>query len=276
VGPAATFLGAAVVAWAALAQARTARLRHDEQTRADIHRRITESFSKAAEQLGSDKLAVRLGGIYTMERISRESWTDYWPAMETLSAIVRESGRLTQQTDSKITTDVAAVMEVLSRRSSDAKKYEVENHLFFDLSNADLRGAELYNLDFYAAQMNDVNLQGAELRGCKFKYGRLGRVNFSDADLSDIELSGAFLDDANFRGMRGENCSLYGTSLAHAEFTDAKLELSSFERAHCVGTILTRANLRDSMLTWYQICWATYDEPPVIDGAALVFPNNSV
>ncbi len=50
-----------------------------EQTRADIQRRVSESFSKAAEQLGSDKLAVRLGGIYTLERILRESWPDYWP-----------------------------------------------------------------------------------------------------------------------------------------------------------------------------------------------------
>jgi hypothetical protein len=31
---------------------------------ADRQRRITESFSKAVEQLSSDKLEVRLGGIY--------------------------------------------------------------------------------------------------------------------------------------------------------------------------------------------------------------------
>jgi hypothetical protein len=31
-------------------------LRHEEQTNADRHRRITEGFAKAVEQLGSDKL----------------------------------------------------------------------------------------------------------------------------------------------------------------------------------------------------------------------------
>jgi hypothetical protein len=38
---------------------------------------IIESFTKAVEQLGSDKLQVRLGGIYTLERITRESDVDY-------------------------------------------------------------------------------------------------------------------------------------------------------------------------------------------------------
>ena len=60
-------------------QAEIARLRHEEQTKADLQRRITESFTKAIEHLGSDNLQVRLGGIYTLERISRESELDYWP-----------------------------------------------------------------------------------------------------------------------------------------------------------------------------------------------------
>ena len=71
-------------------QAKTAAERHKEQTDADRERRITESFAKAVEQLGDDKLEVRLGGIYTLERIARESERDYWPIMETLTAYVRE------------------------------------------------------------------------------------------------------------------------------------------------------------------------------------------
>jgi hypothetical protein len=51
---------------------------------------ITDSFSKAVEQLGSDKLEVRLGGIYTLERISKESVDDYWTVIDNLAAFVRE------------------------------------------------------------------------------------------------------------------------------------------------------------------------------------------
>lgn len=95
-----------LVAWAALRQARTATRqaqiatrvaeianrqaeiasqRHEAQTKADQQRRITETFSKATEQLASEKIEARLGGIYTLERISRESPDDYWVVMETLT-----------------------------------------------------------------------------------------------------------------------------------------------------------------------------------------------
>jgi hypothetical protein len=86
-------IGAALLIIAALLQAATAQRRHREQTVADRQRRITESFSKAAEQLGSDKIEMRLGGIYTLERISRESPDDYWTVMETLCAFVRERSK---------------------------------------------------------------------------------------------------------------------------------------------------------------------------------------
>jgi hypothetical protein len=77
---------AAVPAWIAL-------LRHFAQTEADRQRRITESFSKAPEQLGSDKIEARRGGIYTLERVSRESPGDYGTVMETLCTFVRKRAR---------------------------------------------------------------------------------------------------------------------------------------------------------------------------------------
>jgi hypothetical protein len=75
-------VGAALLILAALLQAGIAARRHLAQTEADKQRRITESFAKATEQLGSEKIEVRLGGIYTLERISRESLSDYWTIME--------------------------------------------------------------------------------------------------------------------------------------------------------------------------------------------------
>jgi hypothetical protein len=51
---------------------------------------ITERFTRAVDQLGSDKLELRLGGIYALERIARDSQPDHWPIMEILTAYVRE------------------------------------------------------------------------------------------------------------------------------------------------------------------------------------------
>jgi hypothetical protein len=169
-----TFVAGSIVAWAALKQARTstrlaqtaaeqakiAMLRHEEQTRTDLQRRITESFTKAVEQLGSDKLQVRLGGIYTLERISRESELDYWPIMETLTAFVRErapwrgENPAVSQTVARIyqedtpqqshpPTDIAAVLTVIMRRDARSREREKSENWQLDLRSTDLRGAFL-------------------------------------------------------------------------------------------------------------------------------------
>jgi Pentapeptide repeats (8 copies) len=53
-------------------------------------KQVTERFSKAVEMLGNeDSLHVRLGGIYALERIARDSDDDYWQVMEVLTAFVR-------------------------------------------------------------------------------------------------------------------------------------------------------------------------------------------
>jgi len=52
---------------------------------------ITERFTRAIEQLGNEEsMAVRLGGIYALERIAKDSEKDHWIAMEVLTAYVRE------------------------------------------------------------------------------------------------------------------------------------------------------------------------------------------
>jgi hypothetical protein len=100
---------------AGVAVAGVALRRHFAQTDADRQRRITESYSKAVEQLASDKMEMRLGGIYTLERISRESPDDYWTVMETLCAFVRERARwkepeetLSEKVDEKAETTESA------------------------------------------------------------------------------------------------------------------------------------------------------------------------
>jgi hypothetical protein len=80
VNPMVAGVGGAALVWAAIRQAQTATRttmsnsrRNEEQTRAEQQRRVTESFSKATEQLASEKMEARLGGIYTLERLAQEA-----------------------------------------------------------------------------------------------------------------------------------------------------------------------------------------------------------
>ena len=51
---------------------------------------MTDRYTKAIEQLGSDKLDVRIGGIFALERIARDSARDHPTVMEVLAAFIRE------------------------------------------------------------------------------------------------------------------------------------------------------------------------------------------
>lgn len=52
---------------------------------------ITERFTRAIEQLGNEKIEIRLGGIYSLERISNESEKDYRSIMDILTAYIRKN-----------------------------------------------------------------------------------------------------------------------------------------------------------------------------------------
>lgn len=57
-------------------------------------KQITERFSKAVELLGSDKIDIRLGGIYALERIAKDSPKDHWTIMEVLTSFIQEKSPL--------------------------------------------------------------------------------------------------------------------------------------------------------------------------------------
>ena len=51
---------------------------------------VTDRYAKAIEQLGSEKLDVRIGGICALERVARDSARDHPAVMEMLAAFIRE------------------------------------------------------------------------------------------------------------------------------------------------------------------------------------------
>ena len=87
---------------------------------------ITERFTRAIDQLGSKRLEIRLGGIYALERIARDSSRDQGPIMEVLTTYVRQHAAWTEPIDAPVAVetatapecppDVQAVMTVLGRR----------------------------------------------------------------------------------------------------------------------------------------------------------------
>lgn len=101
-----------------------------EQLRLAEQGQITERFARAVEQLGATdeqgepRLEVRLGGIYSLERIARDSQADHWTVMEVLTGYVRHNVKRSAQADPRLIhaeagtlrADIQAVLDVIRRR----------------------------------------------------------------------------------------------------------------------------------------------------------------
>ena len=175
---------------------------------------ITERFTRAIEQLGSDKLEIRLGGIYALERIARDSEKDHWPIMEVLTAYVRENSPLPEEAEDgekrdpePITTDIQAILTVIGRRrvEFDLRGQWLDlsrtNLSDANLSDASLSGAYLLRANLSQANLSKANLSGACLFGADLSGAKLSRVNLSGANVFGADLSEANVFGANLKGL---------------------------------------------------------------------------
>src|SRR6266487_2790964 len=146
---------------------------------------ITERFTRAIEQLGSDNLDVRLGGIYALERIASSSQADRGPILEVLTAYVRRHSPWP-----------AAGWEYGA-----ATPPEPDDRQLASLRNASLRGVQGRNARLRGAVLKQADLTNALLDGADLQAADLQRANLTGANLSGADLHGAALDGAVLRGI---------------------------------------------------------------------------
>lgn len=209
----------------------------------DRQRQIAASISNVAEQLGSDKLEVRLSGIYSLEQIAKESPSDYRTFIDILAAFVRKRSIQHSQSDEPPATDIAAALMVINRRSAVGGQYVVVDLRGAILRQADLRSARLEMADLSDARLEGANLREAHLERANLRDARLGMASLVDAHLEAAMLSGASLYGANLRG-----ANLEMANLQYAQLSNAHLGRANLESANLRGASLDGANLRDARL----------------------------
>lgn len=170
----------------------------------------TERYGRAMALLGDDKIEVRLGGIYTLERLARESGRDHGPITEVLAAYTREHARWQtgESAPARIRADLQAILTVLGRRH--APFDPAQSHI--DLHGTSLARAYLPYANLEGAFLYETNLEGAILQGANLRGATLWKANFSGAILE-----GAHLEAADLTGAAG----LTREQLKGAHFDDA-------------------------------------------------------
>ena len=178
-------------------------------------------FAQALDQLGSEQLDVRLGGIYGLERVAARSSGDavaayrpprtdvdtsssvFWSSqdriqvLEVLSAYVRTTshrppiGPATSDSLQVRQPDVHAALTVLARRT------ELPGDPPLDLSGSLVPGARLG-----WARLAGTDLRGADVRGTSLQHADLVGVHLEQALLCGTQLQDADLRGAHLAGAR--------------------------------------------------------------------------
>jgi pentapeptide repeat protein len=236
---------------------------------------LTDRYTKAIEQLGSEALDLRLGGIYALEQLATDSQRpqDQSTIVEVLSAFVRVRSqplfryRQDEKDGKKVPplflvedrsfeaqaleyakgldsqpVDVAAAIKVLGRLRH---RRGVSRG---DLSHAYLRAADFSNANFQGANLVGATLEIAGLRGADFTGAHLAYIQMTgawanDADFSGADLQSAVLADAHVRGAKFHNTRLFG-----AKFTDAKgMTMEQVQAARIDRETVLPDHLRDQL-----------------------------
>jgi uncharacterized protein YjbI with pentapeptide repeats len=242
--------------------------------------KITDRFSKAVEQLGNDKLEIRLGGIYALERIAIDSEKDRPQIMEIFTAFVRNNSSqrkneihestsllmpsvgnwhsLTPQ--NKLDTDIQAVLTVIGRRKSvgvNKKEWPLDLNRTY-LSKAYLEKAYLVGTHFQdtlleGAFFREANLERVDFYRANLKNAILSRANLKGSWLWKADLEKAILEKVNLKGATlREAClkgaTLWEANLEQANLCSANLEGANFYRANLKGAHLSEANFQEASI----------------------------
>jgi hypothetical protein len=229
---------------------------------------MTDRYSRAVEQLGqqgSDKLHIRLGGIYALERLARDSPRDQPTIHEILATFIRTtapSAPVSAPVDAfqflpkfacpadapkSPTPDVQAALEVLARRDI---SHDVR---MLDLSRSCLRGLTYFGLLMDEAGLSFMNLGDVDLSDATL------RANFSNSSLTGARLKGATLSQSRLSGSSLLLADLTDASLWAADLGGAVLARANLTRANLAGANLEGANLDEANLTGADLTGASHD-----------------
>ena len=187
---------------------------------------VTDRYTKAIEQLGSyNKLDVRIGGIYALERVAHDSARDHPTVMEVLAAFIRAHSRepwpVPESDGSPVPRgsfprpDVQAALTVIGRRNVMFDQQRI------DLSAAVLPGALLFSANLTRLRLVGADLTGANLQGANLTDASLQDAGLQDADLTRADLTRADLTRADLTGASLGGADLTGADLRGTNLTDA-------------------------------------------------------
>lgn len=221
-------------------------------------RRITELYTKAVEQLGSDKAPVRLGGLYALERLAqdnprqRQTIVNVWCAYLRMPYTPPDTPQPEPDAEEKILSDHRERMQEREVRltaqrliTDHLRPGDDEDHpaeTFWADTDLDLTGATLMDWNQHGCRVRVVVFNGAQFTGDAVFHGarftgdaEFDRARFiGDAVFNKARFTGnALFHEARFAA----NAWFYGARFtSDARFSEARFTGNAwFREAHFTG-----------------------------------------
>ncbi|WP_200215619.1 pentapeptide repeat-containing protein [Micromonospora coerulea] len=236
-----------IAGWTAYDTNRSADIAQDsvaltrEQLRIAEATHLTERFTAAVDQLGSEKKEVRITGILQLERILRDNPAEQptitgvlvnfirehaaKPNLGSASSPVRDWSRPVPMPAS----DLQAALTVLARREPlDVARQQTSRDGAPPEAPLDLSG---------------LDLAGADLKHARLRHVDLSRTDLAFADLSQADLTGASLTSTSFNWAMLHDTTIEESDGVGTQFIETRIVGGSF-----AGTLLHTADFRGAML----------------------------
>lgn len=212
---------------------------------------VSDRYAKAIAMVASDKVDERLGGIYALEHIMRESPADHEVIVEVLMAFIREysarrlrpaSPNVRKETPDSATpltvaTDIQAAIDVIGRRPKRPERLKLN---FFDcvLPHANFERARIDHAIFNNCVLDGAVFEHASMKACHITRCRGTTVNFRATNLKSAVVNEATLTDCAFPGAHLSNASIL-----HSDLADSNFAHSLASRIYFGNTTLRRTPL---------------------------------
>lgn len=257
---------------------------------------LTDRYQQAVEQLGHERLAVRLGGIYALERLMKDSPADQRTIVEVLCAFIRQSKPDKDERPSEngeesvplpdevqpITADAQAALDVVLRRNRKKDFYQAKGWL--ERLGEWLMGpvvilgvvlgfifGSMHGLILGAILGAIIGLILAVILGLILNlllWAVFGKKQWS-AEILVMDLRGAHLVSANLRAQDLTKADLTYANLTRADMRRTKLLGARFWGASITGADLAAADLTGANLLDAELIGANLTES-ILVGANLV------
>jgi Pentapeptide repeats (8 copies) len=203
------------------------------QVRISREGQITDRFTRAVDQLGSQSVDVRVGGLYALERIAKDSVPDRTAIQFLMGAFVRNHAKWpvtapdgqqepTEPVDDRLASlrtrapDVQVAMAILGRRLPSPGQRTLTltrvDLRGLSLKGAHLNGAELTSAWLDNADLTATDLSQASMVGSHLIGANLSRANLSQADLRGANLNDAILEDTVLTDAKADTSTIWPTN----------------------------------------------------------------